>query len=755
MPPESVRAGQKPRLSPFVFSSETGFRFALLVVAVLSASLFIFNWLLTFDTDVVRTSVRGMVECWEAHPLSAGDGDSAAAAFMARSRIHDARRACSDPYERYQGILCIGGLLLLIVVIGAIYWLLPVLTIRRKQFMKLKPEDDPELVAYLGELCREAGLSRCPEFLLDPLNGSSTAVTFGRLGQYYIVLNGGLVMKFRREPSLFRAVVLHELAHIRNKDVHKAYLAVATWYGFVVVGLIPFLLSAARALIRGALDLGLLFGVSWRILAMIAFVLLTRNSVLRVRETYADVRASSSNGATDALIRVLTSLPAASGGRLRALLRVHPSPAERRRALVETHGMFQLGFWGAVSTGVAATIGFSSLTFVLILVLPPISERWVLPSASLLFCMLAGGAVGLGVWRNSFAAWMRGEAPRGWARLAVGLGLGLTLGMSISFHAVLEGSSRLILTESGLGTSLPVYALWGGVVLLPGLLLFLKWIATSASAWLETATTPRSLRRIYRLGLLVAGAVLAVWFSPAVMVLNGMLASTSPLAPGIAGYILLGITSLLPEFIRTTSGSSAVVLLVLFLLWAFPLGAWLRRGRLLNASALGWAYLDSASPLAPRLLHPPLRPRLALALGFVGGVMLCALLLAFEIQYRHAGGVVSEQGRLNVLSLYLTWGAYMQAVVALVAATWIKRSGAIHGFCAAFCGGCVMAVVMLGSNIAFGGTIDLELAWNIFYQMLSTGAELAFPIAIGASLVAQGIRRLGKKIRPGVVESVG
>ena len=34
-----------PRLSPFVLPSDTTFRFALLVVAVLGANLYVWNWL--------------------------------------------------------------------------------------------------------------------------------------------------------------------------------------------------------------------------------------------------------------------------------------------------------------------------------------------------------------------------------------------------------------------------------------------------------------------------------------------------------------------------------------------------------------------------------------------------------------------------------------------------------------------------------------------------------------------------------------
>ena len=40
-------------------------------------------------------------------------------------------------------------------------------------------------------------------------------------------------------PPLFDAIVLHELGHIRNRDIDQTYLAVAIWWAFVVAALLP------------------------------------------------------------------------------------------------------------------------------------------------------------------------------------------------------------------------------------------------------------------------------------------------------------------------------------------------------------------------------------------------------------------------------------------------------------------------------------------------------------------------------------
>lgn len=46
-------------------------------------------------------------------------------------------------------------------------------------------------------------------------------------------------MTATRQPAAFEAVILHELAHIRNKDVNQTYLAIAIWRAFVLAALLP------------------------------------------------------------------------------------------------------------------------------------------------------------------------------------------------------------------------------------------------------------------------------------------------------------------------------------------------------------------------------------------------------------------------------------------------------------------------------------------------------------------------------------
>ena len=102
---------------------------------------------------------------------------------------------------------------------------------------------------------------------------------------------GGLVTRQLADPPAFRAVVRHELAHLRNRDVDLTYATVSLWYAFLLVGVLPFALVVCG---RGQSTRSSPWAGGCS--RSPALVYLTRNAVLRAREVFADVRASVPDG---------------------------------------------------------------------------------------------------------------------------------------------------------------------------------------------------------------------------------------------------------------------------------------------------------------------------------------------------------------------------------------------------------------------------------------------------------------------------
>ena len=109
---------------------------------------------------------------------------------------------------------------------------------------------------------------------------------FGRWGYLCVYLPDGLVNCFEENRAEFRAAPLHEFAHIYNGDVHRTYLSITAWRAFLITALPTFFITLLSS------PLERMFGMSGRVLVLFLLIRLMRNSVLRVREFYADLRAS-------------------------------------------------------------------------------------------------------------------------------------------------------------------------------------------------------------------------------------------------------------------------------------------------------------------------------------------------------------------------------------------------------------------------------------------------------------------------------
>lgn len=702
-----------PRLNPFAFPSDTDFRFILLIVSVVGASLFIYSTVY-FSIPATRNYwLNVQNQCWAIRPQPPVNLDDYTTPENKAAQL--AFEQCRAPAERSNAFWILGGTLTLLAGAGLIYWTYPARKIRREHLVPISPEDAPDVVAYLDNLCRAMKLPQRPFFLWNPLNLTSGGLAFGRWGKYYVCLSGGLVTQFYTDLPAFRAVVLHELAHLRNADVDRTYLAVAVWQAFLLLGLLPLAVTVFQN------EWVYIFNIAWRVAALSLLVYLMRNAVLRTREMYADVRASIWDGSTVSLNRVLGTLPASRNEGWRKVIQVHPDPARRREVLEDPGRLFPMSTWDSIVTGLAAAIALPNIiTLIISLLTGTGSFGGEQLAAAVLVAPLIVGVVGLGTWRTTFAALQQGEAPRGINHLGAGLGLGILVGVVLAFSSAIA----LQTTEPFNGSELIFNILWA-IVLVTSLVLFIRWIAVGASAWLEVAAKHTSPRLFYTMGLIIAGGVLAIWL--------GLLFYIRDLGSAIL-FLLIS-----PLGVLLTITQNPLTMLGLISLWAFPLAAWFGHRWAVSSSTPGWAYLDTTSREMNWTSLPPYRPRLAVMIGITGAVLYLGLLLLARLVLRASFSEAvrdTDNFRLIYYFSQIIAAAFFQAGIAVITTIWVQRLRSYHGLLSAFVAGSVIAAGILGLNLLFGGTLDPQFVWNTFSMVINGGALLALAVAWLASLFA-------------------
>jgi Zn-dependent protease with chaperone function len=249
-PAAAVEAGGPPardgsagtRVSVFALPAKTSFRFALLIVAVLTSSGMVYEAI--YSATPRGAALATLMRVCQSRALATHPrGYIAYAAALARSR------ACRAGGERVEGLWALLGIGVLAVLAGTMYWAQPWWYRRHSHLVPLTSEDAPKVIERLEELRERAGIGPVT-WLQQPLNFAPSAFAFGRVRRRSVAVSGGAVVSQARQPAVFDAIVLHELGHIKNRDIDQTYLAVATWWAFVVAALLPM----AGLLISGKLS---------------------------------------------------------------------------------------------------------------------------------------------------------------------------------------------------------------------------------------------------------------------------------------------------------------------------------------------------------------------------------------------------------------------------------------------------------------------------------------------------------------------
>jgi Zn-dependent protease with chaperone function len=196
-------------------------------------------------------------------------------------------------------------LILALSIVAAQYLAGPPLLDRIFSIQWMDPADaDPELARFIRETCQRLGF-RMPRFGIIN-DGNPNAFTYGHhRGNARLVVTRGLMEMLDEDER--KAVVAHELGHIKNRDFIVMTFAAAVPIALYVLARSALWSSSARG--RGALYIFAVVAVSYAIYVLSHYLVLFLS---RVREYHADEVSANltrnPNALSSALIKIAYGL---------------------------------------------------------------------------------------------------------------------------------------------------------------------------------------------------------------------------------------------------------------------------------------------------------------------------------------------------------------------------------------------------------------------------------------------------------------
>ena len=492
----------RPRIDERAMGAGTTVRFALLVVLLLAAGG---AMMLPVVKSLHRTDAMGCTLATGIDPDRGGDMASVINALSQAVAYRGCMAKYAPPPAQW---LIYGWPVLLSVAATLLFVLLPFWKARHRRAVPLESVDpDGDIRALLTDMAATAGLARLPRVVVDRASVATGAVVFGRNRRPTVCLFGGLLACRRSDPERFRAVLLHEFAHIANRDITVTYGTVAVWRVFLALVLLPYLVWVSRQ-VHGFLtwwgeptDLpSLTRGLLLPALTA-ALVYLARSDVLRSREVYADL-AAVRWGADPHKWDVTPRTPAdgrlrSALGSLRELWGTHPRWEERRGALADPAPLFGAHALPMFLTGAAAAmVNIHLLTY-----LSTYNQYslWRVQLVSLAPAALVAGVIGTALWRSVAYAVLTGDRIPSGARAGLWLGAGFGAGGLFTGYGI-SGAQWLPQRPAVL-----LLIVCAGVA-------FAWWVTQCARLWAGT-WRGRSLRPPLLIGLGSAMLVLSAWFA--------------------------------------------------------------------------------------------------------------------------------------------------------------------------------------------------------------------------------------------------
>ena len=549
----------------------------------------------------------------------------------------------------------------------------------------------------------------------DNLDPRCNALAFGRIGHRCIVLSAGLEILRHRDRTAFDVVVLHELAHVRNRDIDIGFLTIIAWR--VAIPLVA--TTALLTLVQVAGDLGAtaistLFpaAVALQLLVLAATVLLLRNSVLRARELFADARVSQWASPEDVSSMLASYFP--NKPRRPRLLWTHPSPARRNEAMLDNRLLTTTTIWVWLAVGLVTEI----LTWDIAVSHDNPGAMWDYLAAAVF--VLVGYAIEISRNRENSARRSRDIWP------AIGLGLGVAIGL-----VLFEPGTVLVVVLTGDAFAVQ-YLLWIPILCGAAWLAY-RWLGVVLAAWSPVLATRR---RPWSKGL--------SWITFGLAIV--------PILVGLAFLLTLPVQSVVAPLIDVKGVLAALAILVELPL-RFVLYPYYYTGPLLLIAAalpLIAERVDRGGQAAPPSpppppLPPPRRHRSGLRRGLFTGlwyglinIPLCLITLTALLSVL--------PGEFGILAVVYGVTALME--VACAAQLGYRLAHRPHPISAAAIGALTVGFIYIAASISIDAVMSTPVSGTQRAMGDISGLIQAawYPIPVGVVLGA-GVARMAQALR--------
>lgn len=308
-----------PRVNVLAFPAPTTTRFIVVFAATLAAALFVGDWLHGFLHG--QQWVRDVGDC-----LRQNDYLSPVAGATEQLGRQQAASDCYAGVQHSRAAFAVGSTVVVMLIGICVLFIAPTVIERRRKLQVLNAKLAPVEQA-VSELAMRAGLHRMPRVMLGSAK-QADAFSYGSPERYRIALPRAVVAKWRNR-AMFDALVLHELSHIRNRDVSLSWLTRGVMYAVVPVLALPLLVGAATGVFSLFPD------YIWRAAVLAALVWAISAALLRSREHDADLRAAGLLGQTTTLVGLLGLARPQATDWWRRVRANHPAPSARTQVLAQ------------------------------------------------------------------------------------------------------------------------------------------------------------------------------------------------------------------------------------------------------------------------------------------------------------------------------------------------------------------------------------------------------------------------------------